>query len=127
MAGGVYLLPFFVSISLIMNYQQFRNRFFELWCFNSNQVYAWQPDFDKNNLGRWVSKGLLVRFGQTKPDYAFLSEKCGISSLQMLKESIAQILSIIDLKQKSKDFERLLFTRINSSRILSFGEFMTQF
>ncbi len=44
-----------------MNYQEFRNKLFELGCFNSNQAYAWKPDFDKNNLGRWVKQGWLVK------------------------------------------------------------------
>lgn len=68
----------------------------------------------------------IFLLGQSAPDYAFLSAKCGISNLQMLKESIARVLSTIDLKQKSKDFEHLLFNKSNSIRILSFPEFITQ-
>lgn len=33
-----------------MNFWQFRNQFYDLVCFNVNQVYAWKPDFEKNNL-----------------------------------------------------------------------------
>ena len=44
-----------------MNFWQFRNQFYDLACFNVNQVYAWQPDFEKNNLTRWAKKGLLVK------------------------------------------------------------------
>jgi hypothetical protein len=68
----------------------------------------------------------MFLLGQTAPDYSFLSAKCGISNLQMLKESITEVLVTIDLKQKSKDFEHLLFTKSNSSRILSFPEFLIQ-
>jgi predicted transcriptional regulator of viral defense system len=32
-----------------------------LICFNVNQVYAWQPDFEKNNLTRWTKQNLLVK------------------------------------------------------------------
>ncbi len=44
-----------------MNFWQLRNQFYDLVCFNVNQVYAWQPGFDKNNLSRWVKENLLVK------------------------------------------------------------------
>jgi len=44
-----------------MNFWQLRNQFYDLICFNINQVYAWQPGFDKNNLTRWVKQNLLVK------------------------------------------------------------------
>jgi predicted transcriptional regulator of viral defense system len=44
-----------------MNFWQFRNQFFDLACFNVNQVYAWKPDFEKNNLSRWTKQNLLVK------------------------------------------------------------------
>lgn len=68
----------------------------------------------------------MFLLGQTSPNYSFLSAKCGINNLQALKESIKKVLSTIDLKQKSKDFEHLLFIKSNSIRILSFPEFISQ-
>ena len=44
-----------------MNFWQLRNQFYDLACFNVNQVYAWQPDFEKNNLTRWTKQKLLVK------------------------------------------------------------------
>ena len=44
-----------------MNFWQFRNQFYNLVCFNVNQVYAWQANFDKNNLTRWSKQNLLVK------------------------------------------------------------------
>jgi len=44
-----------------MNFWQLRNQFYDLVCFNINQVYAWQPDFEKNNLTRWAKQNLLVK------------------------------------------------------------------
>ena len=44
-----------------MNFWQLRNQFYDLMCFNINQVYAWQPDFEKNNLTRWTKQNLLVK------------------------------------------------------------------
>lgn len=37
-----------------MTFLEFKNQLFDLACFNIYQVYAWQPDFDRNNLTRWV-------------------------------------------------------------------------
>ena len=47
-----------------MTFLEFKNQLFDLACFNIYQVYAWQPDFDRNNLTRWVKKGYLVRLRQ---------------------------------------------------------------
>lgn len=69
---------------------------------------------------------VMFLLGQTKPDYSFLSMKCDIHNLSELKTAIAEILAKIDLKHKSKDFEHLLFSKGNSSRILVFGEFIKQ-
>ena len=44
-----------------MNFWQLRNQFYDLVCFNVNQVYAWQPDFEKNNLTRWTKQSLIVK------------------------------------------------------------------
>jgi predicted transcriptional regulator of viral defense system len=51
---------------------QFRNRFYELGCFQAHQVYAWQPGFDKSNLTRWTKTDLLVKLRNgyySFPDY----------------------------------------------------------
>ncbi len=55
-----------------MNFLDFRSRMFPLACFNVNQVYAWQPDFNRNNLVRWTSQRLIIRLRQgyyTFPEY----------------------------------------------------------
>lgn len=44
-----------------MIFQEFRDTFFEFGCFSSGQVHSWRDKFDKNNLGRWVKQGLLIR------------------------------------------------------------------
>ncbi len=44
-----------------MDYWTFRQAFFDLGCFNINQVYAWQPEFDKNNITRWVKGNRLIK------------------------------------------------------------------
>jgi len=55
-----------------VNFWQLRNQFYDLACFNVNQVYAWQPNFEKNNLTRWTKQNLLVKLRNSWysfPDY----------------------------------------------------------
>ncbi len=47
-----------------MNFETFRKRFLDQVCFTSSQVYAAYPQFDKNNLWRWVKKGYLIKLRQ---------------------------------------------------------------
>ena len=44
-----------------MNYITFKEHFSQYPCFNINQILTWFPHFDKNNLTRWINKGLLIR------------------------------------------------------------------
>ena len=44
-----------------MIYEDFREAFIDQVCFTSNQVYAWYPGFDKNNLSRWLKKNYLIK------------------------------------------------------------------
>lgn len=44
-----------------MIFETFRKEFYHQICFTPNQVYAWYPGFDKNNLGRWVKNGYLIK------------------------------------------------------------------
>lgn len=67
---------------------------------------------------------VMFLLGQTNPDYSFLSLKCGIHNLPELKTALLETLAKINLKHKSKDFAHLLFSKGNSQRILSFGEFI---
>jgi hypothetical protein len=115
-----------------MNYQEFRKTFFDLGCFTPNQVYSWQPGFDKNNLLNWVKKGLLLKLrngmfllGQTSPDYKLLTSRFGIHNLQELKSALSKLLTKVNLSQKARDFEHLLFEKRNSERILGFKEFVS--
>jgi hypothetical protein len=68
----------------------------------------------------------MFLLGQTAPDYVFLSAKNGIHNLPELKSAVGKLLHKVDLKHKSSDFEHLLFTKDNSRRISSFGEFIRQ-
>ena len=59
----------------------------------------------------------------TKPDYSFLEQKLGIHNLAELKAATEEMLKMVDLNQKKRDFEHLLFNKKNSERILLVGEF----
>lgn len=101
-----------------MNWVEFKSRMFDLGCFNTNQVYAWQPGFDRNNLVRWLRRGYLVRLRQGvyafpeyrgKPDMAvyfagriynpsYVSLHSALSSYGLIPESVVQITSVTSLK-----------------------------
>ncbi|AGY54210.1 hypothetical protein BRDCF_p1583 [Bacteroidales bacterium CF] len=67
---------------------------------------------------------LMFLLSQTKPDYDFLSNRCGVHNLQEFKHTTAELLKRVDLNKKQKDFEHLLFNKANSEKILRFGEFV---
>ena len=66
----------------------------------------------------------MFLLGQTNPDWTFLSARCGVNNLTELKGAVKEMLTHINLQQKSKDFEHLLFQQRNSKRILSFDSFI---
>ena len=104
-----------------MNYLEFKNRMFDLGCFNTHQVYAWKPDFDRNNFVRWTKKGLLLRLRQgyytfpeykNKPDFSlffanriyrpsYISLHTALAFYGMIPEAIVQITSVTSLKTAS--------------------------
>jgi predicted nucleotidyltransferase component of viral defense system len=70
---------------------------------------------------------LMFLLPQAKPDYHFLSKRCGIRDLQEFKQATTELLKTVDLKKKQKDLEHLLFNKANSEKILRFGEFVDSF
>lgn len=103
-----------------MNYFEFRTKLFNVACFNIDQVYAWQPGFDRNNLSRWANTGRLIRLRQGYftfpeykgiPDYAlffgnriyrpsYISLHTALSFYGMIPESVVDITSVTTLKTK---------------------------
>lgn len=67
---------------------------------------------------------LMFLLVKAKTDYNFLSQRCGIHNLQEFKQVTVELLKTVDLKKKQKDFEHLLFNKVNSEKILRFGEFV---
>lgn len=94
---------------------------FDLACFNTHQVYVWNPDFDRNNFVRWVKKGLLVRLRQgyytfpeykNKPDFtlffanriyrpSYISLHTALAFYGIIPEAVVQITSVTSLKTAS--------------------------
>ncbi len=104
-----------------MNYLEFKERMFDLGCFNIYQVYAWKPGFDRNNFVRWTKKGLLIRLRQGyytfpeykgKPDFAlyfanriyrpsYVSLHRALAFYGIIPEGVTQITSVTTLKTAS--------------------------
>jgi hypothetical protein len=66
----------------------------------------------------------IFLLGQTPSDYTYLSAKCDIHNLSELKAALIAMLAKVNLEQKSKDFEHLLFSKQYAKMLLSFGEFV---
>jgi predicted transcriptional regulator of viral defense system len=101
-----------------MNYLTFRSRFYEMVSFTNDQVYAWNPDFDRNNLTRWAQKGLLIRLKKgiyTFPEYrhqdnigfylankmympSYISLHSALSYYGLIPEVVTQVTSVSALK-----------------------------
>ena len=104
-----------------MNYLEFKSRMFDLGCFNTHQVYAWKPDFDRNNFVRWAKKGLLLRLRKgyytfpefkSKPDFtlffanriyrpSYISLHTALAFYGIIPEAVVQITSVTSLKTAS--------------------------
>ena len=59
---------------------------------------------------------------QVQPDYDFLRQRCGIGDPEALKKALNDKLDTVDLVQKQKDFEHLLFNPSHSAQILHFQQ-----
>jgi len=68
----------------------------------------------------------MFLLGQTTPDYNFLAARNGIHNLSELKSALTSLFAKINLSQKARDFEHLLFEKRNSERILRFKEFVAE-
>ncbi len=53
-----------------------------------------------------------------------LRKRCGIYNLPELKAAVVDCLRSVDVRQKQRDFEHLLFHHENGKRILHVGEFI---
>lgn len=125
-----------------MSFLEFKDKLFDLACFNIYQVYAWQPDFDRNNLSRWVKKGYLVRLRQgyfafseykSKSNYtlffanriyfpSYISLHTALSFYGIIPEEIVQITNVTTLKTTSfsNDFGEYSYKNIKESLLFGY-------
>jgi predicted transcriptional regulator of viral defense system len=125
-----------------MNYLEFKNRMFDLGCFNIHQVYAWKPDFDRNNFVRWVKKGLLIRLRQgyytfpeykSKPDFtlffanriyrpSYVSLHTAMAFYGIIPEAVVQITSVTSLKTANfqNDFGEYQYKSVREELIFGY-------
>ena len=101
-----------------MDFLTFRNRLYPQGCFNINQVFLWEKDFDRNNLTRWCRKGLLVKLRNEHyafPEYrqipgfaqyvanqiykpSYISLQSALSIYGMIPEEVVHLTSVSTLK-----------------------------
>lgn len=62
----------------------------------------------------------IFLLSKTKPNMEFLQKRVGIHSIDQLRLAVDDKLKEIDLNQKKRDFQHLLFNDSNADRILSF-------
>ena len=125
-----------------VNFLEFRNRFFSLACFTTNQVYASYPEFNRNNLGRWVRQGYLVRLRQgyyAFPEYresadfvlyfaniiykpSYISLHTALSYYGIIPEAVPQITSVTTLKTIifSNDFGEYSYKNIKPDMMFGY-------
>ncbi len=104
-----------------MNFIDFREKMVDKVCFTTNQINIFFPEFNRNNLTRWVKKGLLIRLRQglyTFPKYknhrdylfwfankiyqpSYISLHTALSFYGIIPEANVQITSITTLKTSS--------------------------
>jgi len=124
-----------------MDYLEFKNKMFDLGCFSSNQVYAWQPNFDRNNFSHWIKRGLLVRLRQgfytfpeyiSKPDFSlyfanriyrpsYVSLHTALAFYGIIPEAVVQITSVTSLKTANFNNSFGEFSYKSISEELMFG------
>ena len=124
-----------------MDYQHFREAFFNQISFTSNQVQAWYRGFDKNNLGRWVKKGYIIKLRNghyTFKEYlntqniqlhlanriyrpSYISLHTALAFYGLIPESITQTTSISTLKTAQFNNPVGVFSYKNMKEQLFFG------
>jgi predicted transcriptional regulator of viral defense system len=125
-----------------MNFIEFKNRFLSLACFTTNQVYAFYPEFNRNNLGHWVRQGYLVRLRQgyyTFPEFresaeftryfaniiykpSYISLQTALSFYGIIPEAVPKITSVTTLKTIifSNDFGEYSYKNIKPDMMFGY-------
>ena len=62
-----------------MLYLDFRDKFLDIGCVNINHILIHYPSFNRNNLTRWVSQGLLLKLRQGYYTFPELAKKANFN------------------------------------------------
>lgn len=68
----------------------------------------------------------LFLLSKTQPDYGFLFAKSGIGNLEALKAAVLEMQQQVDMNQKKRDFQHLLFREENAERITQFYDYISK-
>jgi len=127
-----------------MDFLTFRNRFFELGCFSTNQVLAWYPAFQPNNLSRWSARRLILRLRQgyfSFPEYleepsfayyvsnyiykpSYVSTYTALAFYGLIPEAVPQTTAVSTLKTASfqDDFGVFSYQRVKPELLFGYEQ-----
>lgn len=69
---------------------------------------------------------VMFLLSQTLPDFKFLYKKAGISNMIELKKNAFKVFHSVNLNNKKKDFEHLIFNKNKSDMILNIEDFFVK-
>lgn len=101
-----------------VDYLAFRKQWYELGCFSIQQIYSWNPKFNRSNLINWTSKGQLIKLRNgwyafqdylSVPDFSqyianriyrpsYISLHTALAHYGMIPEEVLRITSVSTLK-----------------------------
>jgi predicted transcriptional regulator of viral defense system len=127
-----------------MIFENFRNTYSNQICFTSNQVLSWYPGFDKNNLGRWVKKGYIIKLRNgfyaiaeqhNIPNFnlfianriyrpSYISLYTALSFYGLIPEAVVQTISVSTLKTArfNNEISSFLYKSVNESIFFGFNQ-----
>jgi predicted transcriptional regulator of viral defense system len=125
----------------MISYIEFKEKLLPEGCFSIHQARAFFPTFDRNNLRRWMDKGLLIRLRQEwyafpemlqRPDFSryianriyrpsYISLHTALSLYGMIPEAVTDITSITTLKTARFDNPFGQYAYQNIKQELFFG------
>ena len=105
----------------MVSYLEFKSALLPEGCFSIHQVRTFFPLFDRNNLSRWIKKGLLIRLRREwytfpellqRPEFShyiagrfyrpsYISLFTALSIYGMIPEAVMSITSVTTLKTAS--------------------------
>lgn len=125
-----------------MNYREFKDEFFEIGCFNTHQVQAWDPGFQSNNLTRWTRQRLLIKLRQgyyAFPEYlsqrdfslyisnriykpSYISLHTALAFYGLIPEAVVQITAVSSLKtaEFENDFGAYSYRKMREDLIFGY-------